>query len=93
MATSRFIKVALSYLFHYLAQELENWEAVLENGGVEEMDVSIQIEQLRQRIEEGKNKREIVRREMNRRRHNMLPFIFHLIKWLHHNTDFLKNIT
>jgi len=74
-------------------QELESWEAVLEHGGVEEMDISIQIEQLRQRIEEEKNKREIVRREMNRRRHNMLPFIFHLIKWLHHNTDLLKNIT
>lgn len=49
----------------------------------ERNSITMQMQEIRNRIEEEKSKREMIRRESNRRRHNMLPFVIHLIKWLH----------
>ncbi|GJQ10082.1 hypothetical protein GpartN1_g1873.t1 [Galdieria partita] len=70
-------------------QELLSYQTAL--GGCtlesERTNISMQMKELQDRIDEEKVKRENIRKESNRRRHNLLPLIFHLIKWLHQNGD------
>ncbi|EME30152.1 ubiquitin carboxyl-terminal hydrolase L5 [Galdieria sulphuraria] len=68
-------------------QELLSYQTALESCSleVERMSISMQMKEIQTRMED--EKRRSIRRESNRRRHNMLPFIFHLFKWLHENSD------